>query len=82
MVATVKTSVPAQKDVLVPETLLKSRKASAASREERLAKAAETKKVSISHPFSLVRYSQDENLHSQSMTKGGILTWTSKRKQG
>lgn len=47
MVATVKTSVPSQKDILQPETLLKKAKTNAKAREERLAKAAEAKKVII-----------------------------------
>lgn len=40
-------TVPAAHDVLVPETLLKKRKSDAKAREEKAAKAAETKKVSI-----------------------------------
>ncbi len=41
-------TVPSAHDVLVPETLLKKRKSDAKAREEKAAKAAETKKVSIS----------------------------------
>lgn len=41
-------TVPAAHDVLVPETLLKKRKSDAKAREEKAAKAAATKKVSIS----------------------------------
>ncbi|KAL4400948.1 60S ribosomal protein L7 [Malassezia pachydermatis] len=43
--ATVKTSVPSAKDVLVPETLLKKRKADAKLREEKQAKALELRKA-------------------------------------
>lgn len=42
-------TVPSAHDVLVPETLLKKRKSDAKAREEKAAKAAETKKVSIPH---------------------------------
>lgn len=40
-------TVPSAHDVLVPETLLKKRKSDAKAREEKAAKAAESKKVSI-----------------------------------
>lgn len=43
-------TVPSAHDVLVPETLLKKRKSDAKAREEKAAKAAETKKVCILHP--------------------------------
>ncbi|WFD26872.1 60S ribosomal protein L7 [Malassezia nana] len=43
--ATVKTSVPSANDVLVPETLLKKRKADAKLREEKQAKALELRKM-------------------------------------
>ncbi|KAL1738812.1 ribosomal L30 N-terminal domain-containing protein, partial [Schizophyllum fasciatum] len=42
-----KTTVPTAQSIEVPETLLKKRKQTEKSREERLAKAAEAKKASI-----------------------------------
>lgn len=52
-------TVPAAHDVLVPETLLKKRKSDAKAREEKAAKAAETKKVSIFHYHVQRRRSQE-----------------------
>lgn len=43
-------SVPSAKDVLVPETLLKKRKADSKLREENQAKALELRKVSLTTP--------------------------------
>ena len=47
MPATVKTSVPSQSAVLMPETLLKKTRSDAKAREEKISKAAELKKVRI-----------------------------------
>ncbi|SJX63859.1 probable 60s ribosomal protein L7 subunit [Sporisorium reilianum f. sp. reilianum] len=47
MSAQIRTTVPSAHDVLVPETLLKKRKSDAKAREEKAAKAAESKKANL-----------------------------------
>lgn len=49
-ILTLYSSVPSAKDVLVPETLLKKRKADAKLREEKQAKALELRKVCFYAP--------------------------------